>query len=306
MAINAYEQHLREKETIGYAETIRRLRLFFPDLTMLIGRVTPERGKKWYDAFRERKRGRVKKDGTPRKAADKAISVSYHRATLINVRSMFTFCIEEQKWLRENPLAKVKGIGKRKSGKRKPTGNELRQWYAHTWARVEAGDRTALGLMMAFAMSLRSADLTRRKVRDVDMDGTQLLIEDGKSEKSNEPRLVPDRLQPYVRRLVAGRDPMEPLFFRRCKGKLLHLTRRWLEQGMERTCAAAGVPYFCPHALKGASGTVLAKRGAAANVIMDHLSHEEDATTFRHYVDRSLVDAAQAEQAFRVIAGGKR
>src|SRR5205814_2059422 len=38
MAINAYEQHLKAKQTIGYHETIRRLRLFFPDLTMLVGR----------------------------------------------------------------------------------------------------------------------------------------------------------------------------------------------------------------------------------------------------------------------------
>jgi hypothetical protein len=54
---------------------------------------------------------------------------------------------------------------------------------------------------------------------------------------------------------------------------------------------------------KGVAGKVLAVRGAAANVIMDHLSHEEDGTTFRHYVDKSLVHATQAGQVFELFSG---
>jgi integrase len=244
-----------------------------------------------------------RKDGKPRKDADELVSVSYHRGTLINARSLFTFSIDEMHWLRDNPLAKVKGLGKRKSGKRKPTGNELRAWYRYTMAQIRTGDRTALGLMMAFSMALRSGDLTRRLVREVDMDCTQLNVEDGKTEKSNEARLIPVKLQPYVRQLVEGRAPFEPLFPLKRKGQLLHHTRRWLEEAQETCCAKAGVPYFCPHTLKGVSGTVLAKRGAAANVIMDHLSHEEDGTTFRHYVDKSLVQAEQAAQVFDLFSG---
>jgi integrase len=159
--------------------------------------------------------------------------------------------------------------------------------------------------MMQLAMALRSSDLTRRIVRDVDLDGTQLIIEDGKSDKSNEPRVIPEKLQPYVRQLVAGRSPMEPLF-KTPHTKDGHHSHHWMWQAQERFCRLAGVPHFCPHSLKGVSGTVIAKRGAAGNIVMDHLSHEEDATTFRHYVDRGLVEGAQAEQAFRVIAGGRR
>jgi integrase len=158
---------------------------------------------------------------------------------------------------------------------------------------------------MVLSMALRSSDLTRRLVRDADLDCTQLNVEDGETEASNEPRPIPDTLQPFVRELVAGRDPLEPLFPTPYTEDGHH-TRRWLEEGMKRFCEAAGVPYFCPHALKGVSGTVLAKRGAAANSVMEHLSHEEDATTFRHYVGRAVIEGAQAEQAFKVIAGGKR
>ena len=75
---------------------------------------------------------------------------------------------------------------------------------------------------------------------------------------------------------------------------------------MDRFCEGAGIPYFCPHALKGAAGNVLAKRGLAGNLIMDHLSHEKKETTFRHYVDRGVVEGAEAARAFAVISGGKK
>lgn len=293
MAIKSYETFLAEKETIGYEETIRRLLLFFPDHEMMVGRITAERGKKWYDAFRARK----KKDG-------ETISVSYHRAALINARSMLSYCVE-QKWLPENPFVKVKGVGKRKSGKRKPTGNELRTWYAYVWQRAKNGHEPALAVVMELAMALRSSDITRRLVRDVDLDGTQLIIEDGKSEKSNEPRFIPDELQPLVLRLIAGRKPTEPLF-KTTRTDDGHHGDHWIWQAMERFCRLAGVPHFPPHALKGISGTILAKRGAAGNLVMEHLSHEDEKTTRRHYVDSSVIEAAQAEKAFKVISGGKR
>ncbi len=34
---------------------------------------------------------------------------------------------------------------------------------------------------------------------------------------------------------------------------------------------------------------------------MDHLSHEEDATTFRHYVEKGIVDATQAAVLFELF-----
>jgi len=89
-------------------------------------------------------------------------------------------------------------------------------------------------------------------VRDVDLDCTQLNIDDGKMEKSNEPRVIPKKLQPYVRQLVEGRDPFEPLL-KTSYTESGHHTRRWLE-ALDTFCQKAGVPYFCPHTLKGVSG----------------------------------------------------
>lgn len=292
-AITGYEQHLKDKGTIGYEETVRRLRAFFPDLAMFLSRVTPERAGEYYDAFRQRERH----DGKP-------ISASYHRAALINARSFVRWCIK-QGWLRDNPFDKVEGIGKRKKGKRKPTGNELQKWFDYVMGRAEKGHDAAIAVMLQFALALRSSDLTRRLVRDVDLNATQLIVEDGKTEESNEPRIIPDDLQPMLRAFVAGRDVMEPLF-KTTRTESGHHDDHWIWQAQERFCRLAKVPHFCPHALKGVSGTILAKRGAAGNAVMDHLSHRKDTTTFGHYVDRKVVEATQAGQAFKLIAGGRR
>jgi integrase len=291
-AVTQYEQHLVDKNTIGYVETIRRLRAFFPDLQLLVGRVTPERAREYYEVFRRR----LRPDGKP-------ISVSYHRAALINARSLFTWCVEKG-WITLNPFAAVKGIGKRKRGKDKHTVDELKKIFLFCLDRAADHD-AELAVLSAFLLALRSSDLTRRVVRDVDAGATQLNIHDGKSDKTNEPREIPVALQPFYRARVQGRKPFEPLFPTPYT-KSGHHTRRWLEEAMVRICEAVGVPYRCPHSLKSAAGTVLAKRGALANQIVDHLSHTEGSTTFGHYVDRALVDQAQAERVFQVIAGGKR
>jgi integrase len=304
-AIPAYDAHLAEKGTgaISRKETVRRLRAFFPDLSTLVGRIDEERAKQLYAEFRQRKTPeRTKKDGTV--VPGHPISVSYHRSALINVRSFYNFCVE-QKWSATNPFVSVKGIGRRNRGKKKHTGDETRKLYAYLIIKAQAGDRAALGVLMALLMALRSSDLTRRLVRDVDLDATQLNVTEGKTEKSNEPRVIPDVLQPLVRKLVAGRSPFEPLF-KTPYTESGHHTRRWLEEAMGRFCKAVGLPYVCPHALKSTAGTVLAKRGALANQIAEHLSHEDaEATTMKHYVSRSDVEQAQLARAAEVITGGK-
>jgi integrase len=294
-AIDQYRKYLGEKGTgdTSSKETCRRLKLFFPTLALPVSRVTPERAKSYYEAFR----ARTKENGEP-------ISVAYHRAALINARSFASFCVEHG-WLGSNPFADVKGIGRRNAGKLQHTGNETRVLYAHCMARAQAGDKAALGVLMALLMALRSSDITRRLVRDVDLDATVLRISKGKTEKSNRARKVPAVLQPLLAKLVEGRSPFEPLF-KTAYTESGHHTRRWLEQAMEKFCEAAGVPYVCPHALKGTAGSILAEVGESADVIANHLSHAERSTTKRHYIAPDAVEAGQTERAFAVIAGGVR
>lgn len=294
-AIDQYEQHLRETGTlpVSYRETCRRLRIFFPSLALAVSRVTPDRAQLYYEKFRRR----LKPNGEP-------ISVDYHRAALINARSFCKWCIA-QGWLALNPFEAVEGIGRRSAGKPQLTGDEIRRLYAHCIDRAKTGDASALGILMALLMALRSSDLTRRVVRDLDLDGTVLRVQAGKTRKSNRPRTVPEVLRPALRQLVVGREADAPLFWTPYTTSGHH-TRRWLEQAMERHCEAAGVPYVPPHSLKGAAGTILAETGELADRIADHLSHESPATTQRHYIADGAVEDARQRKALKVISGGRK
>lgn len=291
-AIRDYEQHLAEKGTgeKSRAETCRRLRLFFPELDRQVTRVSPEDAEYYYEAFRKR----LKSDGEP-------ISVDYHRSTLINARSMFKWLLKRG-LVGANPFALVEGIGRRSKGKAQHTGDEARRFYRYCLARAKAGDVNALASLMALLMGLRSADLCRRIVRDVDMDGTVLRVYDGKTKMSNRPRHIPIALQPMVAKIVKGRAPGEPLFPTPYTDDGHH-TRRWLEQAVEKLCAAAGVPRVVPHALKGTAGTVLAETGELADRIADHLSHEDAATTRGHYVDDAALRGARTARGAAAIMG---
>ncbi len=288
-AIDQFRDFLMVKGTgeISYKETRRRLLMFFPSHDVLVSRVTPERAEDLYVKFRE---GR---------------SVAYHRAALINARSFFKWAMKAG-LVGANPFAAVEGVGKRNRGKLQWTGDEARRAWTYALPLAEAGDKNALACLMSLLMGLRSADICKRVVRDVDLEGSVLRVSEGKTDKSDRVRHVPEVLRPMLVKLAAGRDPFEPLFARRKKGALLHHTRRWLEQALDKMCTAAGAPRIVPHALKGVSGSVLAVTGELSERIADHLSHEDSSTTEQHYVAKGAIADARTARGMRVITGGKR
>jgi integrase len=293
-AIDGYHEFLIDSGTKESSanETRRRLRLFFPSPKMPLTRVTPERARDYYDRFR----ARTKDDGSP-------ISVDYHRSTLINARSMCTWAIGEG-LIDANPFAAVRGIGKRRAGKEQHTADEARRFYAYLVSRAPTDD-PALALLMLLLMALRTSDVLRRQVRDVDLDATQLRVERGKTARSNRPRRIPAVLQPLLRARTKGREASAPLFAAE-GSRDGYRSAKWLYQAMQRYCPAAGVPFICPHALKGQAGTILAETGALADQIADHLSHEETGTSRRHYVAKGAMEEAAATRALTVLQGGKR
>lgn len=293
-ALTRFERHLADKGTgsISYKETLRRLRLFFPSGTLLVTRVTPELADDYYETFRQR----TKRNGDP-------ISVAYHRSALINARSFFKWCARNE-LAGANPFADVEGVGKRRRGKAQHTGDEARKLYAHCLPLAKRGDKNALAVLMTLLMALRSSDVSRRVVRDVDLDGTVLRVSEGKTEMSNRGRKIPRVLRPMLLALTKGRPPLEPLF-KTPYTKSGHHTRRWLEQAMEKLCADASIPYACPHALKGTSGTLLAVTGELADRIADHLSHEDSSTTRKHYVAKGALEEARTARGAAAIMGGR-
>lgn len=141
------------------------------------------------------------------------------------------------------------------------------------------------------------------------MGGTKLRVGVGssmksKTKKGDRLRHIPEVLQPIIADLVLDRPAHEPLFMTATEGGF-H-TKSWLLAAAKRFCRDAGVPYVCPHGLKGTSGTLLAEAGALADQIAEHLSHERQSTTRTSYVAEGALANAEAQRAFQVIAGGRR
>lgn len=293
IALKAYREALVRKGTTEASakETVRRIGLMFSVSDRLVADLTEKNCSASYDALTQRK-----------KANGKLVSVAFHRNILIQARSFTAWCVKVKKWMRSNPLADVKGLGKANKGKPQLTGDEARKLRAWLMGRVGGGDTTSLALMMVLTMALRQEDVCKRVVRDVDLDGTVLRVSDGKSEMSDRPRAIPTELQAALRKLVEGRTPFDPLF-RAEHGK--HHTKSWLRSAMKRFCKLAGVPYVCPHSLKGTAGTIAHIVGQTAEAVADYLSHEE-VRTQQHYVTPGVAEEAAAARGMKLINGGKR
>lgn len=299
-AIDTFDEYLKGvNNDESRTERIRRLRLFFkPAASMQLTRLRHQRAQELYDAFR----------------VDR--SVDYHRNALGNARGFLAWC-KKQGWVSSNALADVEGVGERNPGKEQLTGDEAHRFYQ--WCLWKAHRRAdghqrrdsdaAIGVLLALTLGLRSGDVSKRLVRDVDQDGTVLRVgmtkerkRKGKTRKSNRARRIAQELQPLVRQVIAGRDLLEPLFKADDGG---HHTKAWLLAAMKRFCRDADVPYVCVHSLKDTAGAVLAEEGDAADRIAAHLSHESPTTTLRHYVDGEVIEERQRERGLKLIAGGK-
>lgn len=279
-ALVVHEEYLVKRgwEDKSREERMRRLRAFFEDvLETQIARLHRERCDALYEAYQV------------------ARSVTTHRDTLGNARGFLNWCIR-QGWLGQNPLAGVEGVGRRNRGKQQLTGDEAQRLYRLCLRRARQGDEAALGVLMLLLMGLRQSDVIERRVRDVDLNGTVLRIEKAKTKKSERPRNIPVVLRPLLREVIEDRDPTEPLF-------APQRTNAWMLQALsKRLCPAAGVPYVCPHALKGTAGSLLAVTGELADRIADHLSHEKSSTTLRHYIAPGTLEDAQIDRAAAIIS----
>lgn len=285
-AIDAFEQHLAHNiaET-SWKERGKRLRTFFEGAEgVQIARLRPERCASLYAAFRE---GR---------------SVDTHRNVLGNAKGFMAWCVE-QGWAAESPLAGVRGTGKRSTGKLQLTGDEARRFYASALRLAEQEDHGALGAAMLLTMGLRSSEVSKRRVRDLDLGGTVLRVSAAKTAKGNRAVSIPVALQPLLIELAEDRQPFEVLFALPDGGE--H-TRAWLLSAVRRVCDAAGVTRVCPHGLRGTFSTMALQLGQGAQAVADALGHESTSTTLRHYAGAGSADAGAQVTALRVLEGGKR
>ena len=149
---------------------------------------------------------------------------------------------------------------------------------------TERGMRDRALLEVFYATGIRSSELCRLTLNDLDLRNGELRVNQGKGGKD---RVVPmgevacDFLELYLREArpkLAASD--QPLLFVNQSGR--KLTRSYLHCIIKRYAKKAGLPTTGPHALRHTCATHLLKGKADIRQIQELLGHESIATTQRY------------------------
>ena len=278
----ALDQYLTEKERDGAVSstvgTLRyKLRQFLP-IDESLGAISSQRAQKLYTAETERT-GRF----------HRIVSAATHRGILRSVKAFFRWAVE-RKYISANPFDGVKPIGKVRAGKSQLRLDEARKLTALLMDSATAGDEGALAVLTQVMLGLRSAEVLKLRVRDLDNDGQDLWIEGTKTKNAR--RVVTIECEPLRALLIrhcATRKPDDLIFG---TGRSRPLFTDYLWHRVRKFCADAGVPVVCPHSLRGLHATLAMTRGSSSRHVADALGHGSDAITKRHYID-----SAQAHNA---------
>lgn len=301
-AIDEYEKHIKstgwKQESVD--SSIHTLRLFFPD-PIPLALLSAKRCAKLYEDLRTRSSAR----------SGKPFSVDVHRNALSRSKGLLAFCVQRG-WLRTNPLADVKGLGKRRPrglslGKE---GNELRvsqarAWYGKALELAADGDEGAVAGLIALLLGMRATEIVTRRVNDLDTDehdGDLLWIPSSKTPAGRRTLEVPDVLRPVLLRQVAGKPGASYMFVGRHRG---HKHRQWVRDHIKRICDLAGVPRVTAHAMRSQLATITAERGLAGHLIAATLGHADPAVTMRAYAAPGSASAGDRRRGLTVLKGGK-
>lgn len=287
-AIDDYEVYLRDwkqNKAKSYTATTWRLRAFFADVDELLGELTEKRCASYYDALTKR----VSRTG-------KAYSVDSHRNILAEAKTFLGWCAKDRRWIRSNPVERVKGQGRRRHGKPQLRIDEARAWTAKAIEFADRGEAGAVAAMVTVLMGLRCSEIVSRVVRDLDDGGRLLWIPDSKTEAGRRTLEVPVVLQPYLQRLCEGKPSDATIFG-------VHW-RDWPRVWVKKICRAARVMEVSAHAMRGLHSTLALQAGATGHLVAASLGHESPSTTMRSYADASTVRRAKQRAALSVLVGG--
>lgn len=303
-AIDEYERHITSSgwKQLSIEASVWSLRLFFPDAIPL-SLLSAKRCRKLYDDLR----------GRPSARTGKPFSVDVHRNALNRSKSLLAFCVERG-WLQSNPLADVKGTGKRRPrgmslGK---SGNELRVkqarlWYEKALELAATGDEGATAGLVALLLGMRATEIVTRKVNDLDTDeaaGDLLWIPCSKTPAGRRTLEVPDVLRPLLLRQAEGKTSGECLFGGRGKKKRRH--RQFVRQSVKRICRAAEVPEVTAHAMRAMCATLTVERGMTGRAVAAALGHSSYDVTARSYAAPGSESAGDRRRGLVMLTGGKR
>ncbi len=284
-AINLYEVHLRDikgNKPASCKATALRIRRFFHPTTRQLGDLTAARCARLYNDLVTQ----------PSETTGRPVSVDTHRNYLAEAKTFLGWCVEKR-WLRDNPLGKVRGIGRRKHGKEQLTIDEARRWLTHAMKLIP-NEPGALAASLLLICGLRSSEVVDRVVRDLDDRGKILRIPTGKTRAASRLVGIPESIRPYLIELCAGRLPTELIFGQHW--------RDWPRHWVNRICKAAGVPVVCAHSMRGLHATLALAAGQTPYAVAACLGHESPSTTLESYAAPGSAEAAAAVRAQKILA----
>lgn len=276
-AIPKYEEHLREgkgNRLRSCTATAARLRLFFPDLDLMVYSLTPTKCAGYYTRL-------VK---TPSEKTGRPLAADTHRNYLAEAKTFLGWCVT-RKMLRSNPLAEVRGVGRRQHGKEQLTSDEACRWL-DTALEMAADEPGAVAAALLLLCALRCGEVVERVVRDVDAGGKILRITSGKTRAAIRPVRIPLVIRPHVLELCQGKAPTDRLFGQHW--------RDWPRHWVERICEKAKVPKVCAHSMRGLHATLSITAGMSPELVAACLGHESSATTLESYALPGSAEAAAA------------
>lgn len=291
-AIEKYREYLASKgnKPASIENTAAKMRRFFgPMLNAAVVRVTKVKAAALYEQLRT----------VPSERTGKPLAADSHRNMLAEAKTLLNWCIE-QRWIGSNPLAGVKGLGKRRHGKPQLRIDEARKLRKLCHEKAAEGEDGAIAVLMGLLMGMRAGEIVARTVRDLDDRGRMLWIPDAKTEAGKRPIEVPDELQPYLLARTEAK-PADALIFQ-AKRRGQHW-RDWVAEETRRLCQLAGVPVVCAHSLRGFMSTVAIRTSGMPHLVAAALGHERPTTTVTSYALPGSVEYAQQRHALAVLDG---
>ena len=289
VALEKYRVYLRRKgnKVASVDETLRRLYTWHGEERQ-VSSFSPKLLEKAY-----RKRTEI-------------MATDTHRNELGEVKTFWRWCVREG-MIGKSPAEGIEPVGRRRKGKMQLRKGEAQAFYQKTVELCQGGDEGAVAVLAVLTLGLRSGEIRKRKVRDVDVAGDSVLlwIEDGKTHAATRHMEVPEPLASFLVRQAGGREPGEWLFpsYGAAYG---HRTSTWLLRNVKSICRATGVPVVCAHGLRGTWATLTTDAGVSGHIIARELGHTSHTVTEQHYVAAGASDRARARKMLSVISGGKK
>lgn len=193
-----------------------------------------------------------------------------HRGALSVVKAMFEWA-RKQKRVKSNPWIDVDPLDRKRRRKDQLRLDEARK--LSRWCVINATtDDRALAVLIALVMGFRAHEVVGIEARDIDDDGTKILVDKSKTRAGERLVVLPAVLRGPLMKRAELRS-----------GRLLPYQPRWVLDATKRACSLAGVPVVTAQGLRGTNATFSLEAGVAPEAVAKSLGHTNSKITRASY-----------------------